>query len=79
MTAIVDTSGGDARRALTTLEVATQLCLQEGRKEGLQEGLQQGRLEVARAMLTSGLDSTLIAQVTGLPAETIATLGVSKP
>jgi predicted transposase/invertase (TIGR01784 family) len=51
----------------------------EGRDEGLKEGLQQARLEVARTMLTSGLDITLIVQVTGLPAETIATLGVSKP
>ena len=76
-----------ARDRFATLDGAHFKGLQEGREEGrkegrdegLKEGLQQARLEVARTMLASGLDTALIAQLTGLPVETIATLGVSQP
>jgi predicted transposase/invertase (TIGR01784 family) len=48
--------------------------LQEGRQEGLQEGRQQGLLGVALAAKKKGLDAGLIASITGLSPDEIASL-----
>ncbi len=50
----------------------------EGRKEGLKEGLEAGKtkatLNIARNMKEQGMDTELIAQITGLDADTIKKL-----
>jgi predicted transposase/invertase (TIGR01784 family) len=46
----------------------------EGMQQGIQQGIQQEKLEIAKNMLAQGLDSTLIAQVTGLSLEVIKNL-----
>ena len=50
----------------------------EGRKEGLKEGLEAGKtkatLDIARNMKEQGMDTELIAQITGLDADTIKKL-----
>ncbi|CQJ65219.1 Rpn family recombination-promoting nuclease/putative transposase [Yersinia enterocolitica] len=45
---------------------------QEGRLEGRQEGVFEGKLEVARSMLASGLDRTMVMKMTGLSADDLA-------
>lgn len=51
---------------------------EEGRLEGIQEGREEGRVEerlgIARKMKANGIDTQLIAQVTGLSIETIEKL-----
>lgn len=44
---------------------------ERGIQQGMQEGLQVKALEIAQNMLESGLEVSLIAQVTGLEEETI--------
>jgi predicted transposase/invertase (TIGR01784 family) len=59
-----------------------QLRYEEGQKAGLEKGLQQGletgqqqkAQEIARAMLTQGMEPSLVAQVTGLTPDQIAAL-----
>ncbi len=50
----------------------------EGRKEGVKEGLEAGKtkatLNIARNMKEQGMDTELIAQITGLDADTIKKL-----
>lgn len=54
-----------------------QLKLQEqaeARQEGEKKGKQEEKFSIARAMLTKGLDVTLIADITGLSREELAEL-----
>ncbi|MGN0189679.1 MAG: hypothetical protein ACI395_09215, partial [Candidatus Cryptobacteroides sp.] len=55
--------------------------LQQGRAEGLQQGREEGRedekLEIARKMLSDGLDVELVAKYTGLSSSCIASLNQS--
>ena len=44
---------------------------EEGLKEGLEKGLEKGRLEIARAMIANGCDSSLISKCTGLSEEEV--------
>lgn len=44
----------------------------EGRLEGRQEGVFEGKLEVARSMLATGLDRTMVMKMTGLSADDLA-------
>lgn len=46
--------------------VIYQEILQEGEERGLKKGEQREKMAIARRMLQSGLNETLIAQVTGL-------------
>lgn len=36
-------------------------------QNGLREGKQEGRIETAKAMLTKGMEITLISEITNLP------------
>ncbi|MGN0188993.1 MAG: hypothetical protein ACI395_05710, partial [Candidatus Cryptobacteroides sp.] len=51
---------------------------EKGLQQGLEKGLQQGReartLEIARKMLSDGLDAELVARYTGLSPEDISAL-----
>jgi DNA repair protein RadC len=44
---------------------------EEGIKEGLKEGIKQEKIEIAKSMLSKGLDITLIQQVTNLSKHAI--------
>ncbi|CQR08293.1 transposase [Yersinia mollaretii] len=46
--------------------------LQEGRVEGLQEGAREMALKIARTMLASGVDRTIVMNMTGLSDEELA-------
>jgi predicted transposase/invertase (TIGR01784 family) len=63
----------------TGYEDNVRIQREQGRKEGLEQGLQQGErqksLEIARAMLTQGLDPTLVANVTGLSPADLEAIG----
>jgi len=48
--------------------------LTRGRKEGLNKGRKKEKKQIARSMLSEGLDSELISRVTGLTAEEIKNL-----
>ena len=43
--------------------------MQEGILLGAQEGMQRGKLEVARALLATGMPEETVQQVTGLSAQ----------
>jgi predicted transposase/invertase (TIGR01784 family) len=48
-------------------EEAKQNALKEGRDEGLAEGRRTEKVEIARSMLTEGIDKATVARITGLP------------
>jgi predicted transposase/invertase (TIGR01784 family) len=52
-----------------------QTAEDRGREEGMQQGMQQEKLEIAKNMLSQGLDINLIQKVTGLSLDTIKDLG----
>lgn len=47
---------------------------EEGIKEGIKEGEKKGKIETAKAALMKGVEIDFIAQITGLPLETIQQL-----
>ena len=51
---------------------------EQGREQGLRQGIEKGRNEEriknARAMKEKGIPDEVVAEITGLPAEMIATL-----
>ena len=59
-------------------EVGRQEGREEGRKEGRLQGLEQGhseaRLEIARKLKMSGIDTNIIVQTTGLDEKTVGQL-----
>ena len=62
------------RDAISVYEGAILSGRAEGLKEGLKEGEARGILSTARNMKAAGLESGLIAQITGLSAEAIEAL-----
>ena len=48
--------------------------LEKGREEGRKEGAEQSKREIALALLKRGIDPEQIAEVTGLPLETVISL-----
>lgn len=66
------------RDQLVTMEYERQRGFTEGYAEGLAEGLAEGeaeeRLKNARGMKAAGIAPDLIAQITGLPLETVERL-----
>ena len=48
--------------------------LEEGRKEGREEGFGEANIKNARGMKAAGIAPDLIAQITGLPLETVERL-----
>ncbi|MCY4380993.1 MAG: hypothetical protein OXC40_05445, partial [Proteobacteria bacterium] len=59
------------------MKKGVQKGMQEGRQEGKQEGRQAEREAVARRMLSSGLDMTIISLSTGLTSEEVTKLADS--
>ena len=51
----------------------------QGLEQGLERGIEQGgynaKIEDAKAMLADGMDINLVAKYTGLPVETIESIG----
>ena len=45
--------------------------MEKGRAEGKEEGMNQRSLEIARKMLTQGMDEAMVMDMTGLTAEEI--------
>ena len=52
---------------VTALERERQQIFQNGLREGEQKGRIEGRIETAKAMLTKGMEMTLISEITNLP------------
>ncbi len=48
--------------------------LKKGRKEGLQKGREKERFDIAKTMLSEGLDIQLISKMTGLTEKEIKSL-----
>ena len=46
----------------------------EGIAEGMEKGMEKKRLEIAKKMLTKGMDETTVMEITGLSAEMIQQL-----
>ncbi len=59
------------RDQLVTMEYERQRGFTEGYAEGLAEGEAEERLKNARGMKAAGIAPDLIAQITGLPLETV--------
>ena len=59
------------RDQLVTMEYDRQRGFTEGYAEGLAEGEAEERLKNARGMKAAGIAPDLIAQITGLPLETV--------
>lgn len=59
------------RDQLVTMEYERQRGFTEGYAEGLAEGEAEERLKNARGMKAVGIAPDLIAQITGLPLETV--------
>jgi predicted transposase/invertase (TIGR01784 family) len=53
------------------IELGKQEGIELGKQEGIELGKQEEKLEIVRNMLSQGLDSALIAQITGLSLEQI--------
>ena len=62
------------RDQLVTMEYERQRGFTEGYAEGLAEGEAEERLKNARGMKAAGIAPDLIAQITGLPLETVERL-----
>ncbi len=70
-------------RIMTATEIGEKAGLQKGEALGLQKGealglqkgealgLQKGRIEIAKTMLSKGMDLNSIAEITGLSKEEI--------
>ena len=50
----------------------------EGKAEGKAEGMEQRTIEMAKAMLLQGISLDVIANISGLPQETLAKLASKK-
>ena len=50
---------------------------QEARQEGMEKGKQEGKIEIAKQMLSKGVDRALICDVTGLSAKEVEALAFS--
>ena len=48
--------------------------IEQGIKQGIEQGIKQGQTDIARRMKAKGYADTDIADMTGLPLETIAAL-----
>ena len=59
---------------LYAVQQGRQQGIKEGRQQGIQQGIQQEKTDVARRMKAKGYADADIADMTGLPLETIATL-----
>ncbi|MHA7847383.1 Rpn family recombination-promoting nuclease/putative transposase [Serratia sp. D1N4] len=57
---------------MTIAQKLEQQGIEKGRIEGRQEGEREATLKIARSMLASGLDRTLVTELTGLSAEDLA-------
>jgi predicted transposase/invertase (TIGR01784 family) len=57
---------------MTIAQKLEQQGIKKGRLEGRQEGEREATLKIARSMLASGLDRTLVTELTGLSAEVLA-------
>ena len=55
----------------TLKEDAREEGREEGRKEGIEEGRKEEKIEIARNMKLSGLDTNTIAKVTNLSEDEI--------
>ena len=55
----------------TLLDDRNQKGIEKGREEGREEGMNQRSLEIAKKMLTKGMDDASIMDMTGLTAEEI--------
>ena len=55
----------------TLLDDRYQKGIEKGREEGREEGMNQRSLEIAKKMLTKGMDDASIMDMTGLTAEEI--------
>lgn len=51
-----------------------QQGVQQGIRQGMQQGMQRGIMQVARTMLSSGMDADSVAALTGLSKEQIKRL-----
>ena len=56
------------------LEEGEKKGIEKGLKEGREEGIQQEKLEIAKQMLSKGLDMQLICEMTGLSEQRIGSL-----
>ena len=56
------------------LEEGEKKGIEKGLKEGREEGIQQEKLEIAKQMLSKGLDMQLICEMTGLSEQRIRSL-----
>jgi predicted transposase/invertase (TIGR01784 family) len=63
----------EIKRVMDNL-AAEEYVFNQGMEKGMEKGMERRNIEIAKNMLAQGLDSSLIAQVTGLSLDTIKKL-----
>ena len=57
-----------------SVDTAKREGIAEGMEKGMKQGMEQRSLEIARKMLTKGMDEATVMEITGLSAELIQQL-----
>ena len=70
----IDQLEGKGQKIMTILEERELRGIKKGMEEGIEKGIEKGKLEVARNLLSLGLDMDKIIKATGLTEEDIKKL-----
>ena len=57
-----------------SVDTAKREGIAEGMEKGMKKGMEKKSLEIAKKMLTKGMDEATVMEITGLPAELIQKL-----
>ena len=57
-----------------SVDTAKREGIAEGMEKGMKKGMEKKSLEIAKKMLTKGMDETTVMEITGLSAEMIQQL-----
>ncbi len=64
----------DVQKEAAILAYQMETAEEQGREKGMAQGMAQGKIEVAKAMLAEGMNTTTIAKITGLSISKIEKL-----
>ena len=62
------------RDTKNSVDTAKREGIAEGMEKGMKKGMEKKSLEIAKKMLTKGMDETTVMEITGLSAELIQQL-----
>lgn len=53
------------------MKVGTEKGLKEGLQQGIEQGIEQNKIDIAKNMISKGIDINFISEITGLSIEKI--------